>query len=90
LTPKTSGFTTTPSSLAGEIWRTRGEHLPLIAEFAYPFHFQDRAMLGQDALKRTEAFFISLQYSADDYIALNCTKTGTVYRLLGNSPKSHE
>jgi hypothetical protein len=72
------------------IWRTRGEHRPLIGEFGYQFHFQDRAMLGQDALKRAEAFFISLQYSAEDYIALNCTKTGTVYRLLGNSPKSHE
>jgi len=47
-------------------------------------------MLGQDALKRIEAFFISLQYSAEDNIALNCTKTRTVYRLLGNSPKSHE
>jgi hypothetical protein len=31
-----------------------------------------------------------LQYSAEDYIALNCTKTATVYRLLGNPPNSHE
>jgi len=72
------------------IWRTRGEHRPLIGEFAYQFRFQDRALLGKDALKRAEAFFISLQYSAEDYIALNCTKTATVYRLLGNPPKSHE
>ena len=72
------------------IWRTRGEHRPLIGEFAYQFKFQDRNMLGKEALKRAEAFFISLQYSAEDYIALNCTKTATVYRLLGNPPKSHE
>lgn len=72
------------------IWRTRGEHRPLIGEFAYQFRFQDRAMLGTEALKRAEAFFISLQYSAEDYIALNCTKTATVYRLLGNTPKAHE
>ena len=72
------------------IWRTRGEHRPLIGEFAYQFRFQDRNMLGKEALKRAEAFFISLQYSAEDYIALNCTKTATVYRLLGNPPKSHE
>jgi len=72
------------------IWRTRGEHRPLIGEFAYQFKFQDRATLASEALKRAEAFFISLQYAAEDYIALNCTKTGTVYRLLGNSPKSHE
>jgi hypothetical protein len=32
----------------------------------------------------------SLQYAAEDYNALNCTKTGTVCRLLGNPPKSHE
>jgi hypothetical protein len=72
------------------IWRTRGEHRPLIGEFAYQFRFQDRAMLAKEALKRAEAFFIALQYSAEDYIALNCTKTATVYRLLGNPPKSHE
>src|SRR6516225_6827733 len=72
------------------IWRTRGEHRPLIGEFAYQFCFKDRDQLSKDALRRTEAFFISLQYSAEDYIALNCTKTATVYRLLGNAPKSHE
>jgi hypothetical protein len=72
------------------IWRTRGEHRPLIGEFAYQFYFKDRDKLSKDALRRTEAFFISLQYSAEDYIALNCTKTATVYRLLGNPPKSHE
>ena len=72
------------------IWRTRGEHRPLIGEFAYQFHFQDRAMLGKEALRRAETFFIALQYAAEEYIALNCTKTATVYRLLGNTPKSHE
>ena len=72
------------------IWRTRGEHRPLIGEFAYQFKFQDRNLLNKEALRRAEAFFISLQYSAEEYIALNCTKTATVYRLLGNPPKSHE
>ena len=72
------------------IWRTRGEHRPLIGEFAYQFRFQDRDKLSKDALRRTEAFFISLQYSAEDYINLGATKTATVYRLLGNPPKSHE
>jgi len=72
------------------IWRTRGEHRPLIGEFAYQFRFQDRDKLSKDALRRAEAFFIALQYSAEEYIALNCTKTATVYRLLGNAPKSHE
>ena len=72
------------------IWRTRGEHRPLIGEFAYQFRFKDRDKLSKDALRRTEAFFISLQYAAEDYINLGATKTATVYRLLGNPPKSHE
>jgi hypothetical protein len=72
------------------IWRTRGEHRPLIGEFAYQFRFQDRNLLSKEALRRAEAFFVDLQYAAEDYIALNCTKTATVYRLLGNPPKSHE
>jgi hypothetical protein len=72
------------------IWRTRGEHRPLIGEFAYQFRFQDRNQLGKDAMKRAEDFFVALQYEAQDYIMLNATKTGVVYRLLGNPPTSHE
>ena len=72
------------------IWRTRGEHRPLIGEFAYQFKFKNRNELAKPALKRAEDFFIALQYAAEEYIALNCTKTATVYRLLGNPPKSHE
>lgn len=72
------------------IWRTRGEHRPLIGEFAFQFRFKDRALLGKEALRRAEAFFVDLQYAAEDYILLNTTKTATVYRLLGNPPKSHE
>jgi hypothetical protein len=72
------------------IWRTRGEHRPLIGEFAFQFKFKDRALLGKEALRRAESFFIDLQYAAEDYIMLNATKTATVYRLLGNPPKSHE
>jgi len=72
------------------IWRTRGEHRPLIGEFAYQFRFKERDLISKKAMRRAEAFFVDLQYAAEDYIALNCTKTATVYRLLGNPPKSHE
>ena len=72
------------------IWRTRGEHRPLIGEFAFQFKFKDRKELGKEPLQRAEAFFIALQYAAQDWIALNATKTGIVYRLHGNPPKSHE
>lgn len=72
------------------IWRTRGEHRPLIGEFAYQLKFNDRRQLDPEVMKRAEAFFLALQYSAKDWIALNATKTGVVYRLLGNPPKSNE
>ena len=72
------------------IWRTRGEHRPLIGEFAYQIKFNDRGELNREAMKRAEAFFLALQYSAKDWIALNATKTGVVYRMLGNPPKANE
>ena len=72
------------------LWRTRGEHRPLIGEFAFQIRFKDRKELAREAMQRAEAFFIALQYAAEDYIALKATKTGIVYRLLGNSPTSHE
>jgi len=72
------------------IWRTRGEHRPLIGEFAFQIRFKDRKELATEAMKRAEAFFVALQYAAQNYIALKATKTGIVYRLLGNAPNSNE
>lgn len=72
------------------LWRTRGEHRPLIGEFAFQVRFTDRKELNLDAMKRAEAFFIALQYAAQEWIALNATKTGVLYRLHGNAPTSHE
>jgi hypothetical protein len=72
------------------LWRTRGEHRPLIGEFAFQIRFKDRKELHLDAMKRAEAFFIGLQFAAQDWIALNATKTGVLYRLNGNAPTSHE
>ncbi|MGO8838118.1 MAG: hypothetical protein ACLQAH_11525 [Limisphaerales bacterium] len=72
------------------LWRTRGQHRPLIGEFAFQIRFKDRKDLAREAMQRAEAFFIALQYAAESWITLNATKTGVVYRLLGNPPKSHE
>jgi len=72
------------------IWRTRGEHRPLIGEFAFQVSFKNRDDLKAEALQRAEKFFIDLQFAAKDWISLNATKTGVVYRLLGNAPKAHE
>ena len=72
------------------IWRTRGEHRPLIGEFAFQLRFADRRDASLETMKRAERFFLRLQYAAQDYIALNATKTGVVYRMMGNAPKAHE
>ena len=72
------------------IWRTRGEHRPLVGEFASQIRFKDRDDLSPEALARARRFFIALQFAAKDWIALNATKTGVVYRLNGNAPNSHE
>ena len=72
------------------IWRTQGEHRPLIGEFAFQIRFKDRKELALEAMQRAEAFFIALQYAAKDHIALKATKTGIVYNLLGNPPNSYE
>jgi hypothetical protein len=72
------------------LWRTRGDHRPLIGEFAFQFKFKKREELNRKVLKRAEAFFLSLQEAAKDWIALGATKTGVVYRLNGNPPRAHE
>ena len=72
------------------LWRTRGEHRPLIGELGFQIKFKDRKELALGAMKRAEAFFIALQYAAQQWIALDATKTGVVYRLHGNKPTSHE
>jgi hypothetical protein len=72
------------------LWRSRGEHMPLVGEFAFQARFQRREEVHQKAKKRAEQFFITLQYDVKDWISLGTTKTGMVYRLKGNSPQGHE
>jgi hypothetical protein len=72
------------------LWRTRGEHQPLVGEFAFQVKFDSRDDVHQKAKKRCEQFFISLQQDAEDWISLGTTKTGMVYRLKGNAPQGHE
>jgi len=72
------------------LWRARGDHRPLIGEFAFQLKFKRREELREETIRKAEAFFVSLQHEAQDWIALGATKTGVVYRLLGNSPSGHE
>lgn len=72
------------------LWRSRGDHSPLIGEWAFQIKFKRREDLNETAIARGEKFFIALQHAARDWIALGATKTGVVYRLKGNPPRSHE
>jgi hypothetical protein len=72
------------------LWRTRGEHRPLIGELSFQIKVDDWKELSLDAMKRAEAFFVALQFAVRHWIALDATKTGIVYRLNGNAPTSHE
>lgn len=72
------------------LWRTRGEHMPLVGEFAYQAKFERKEDVSNKAKKLCEQFFITLQRDVKDWISLGATKTEMVYRLKGNAPQSHE
>ncbi|HTO75893.1 MAG TPA: hypothetical protein VMQ61_07440 [Thermoanaerobaculia bacterium] len=72
------------------LWRVRGDHRPLIGEFAFEVKFKRQEDLKERAMARAQAFFVALQLAAKDWIDLGATKTGVVYRLKGNPPQAHE
>jgi hypothetical protein len=72
------------------LWRSRGDHRPLIGEFGFQLKFKRSEDLNERALQRAEMLFLSLQDAAKDWIALGATKTAVVYRLKGNPPHAHE
>ena len=72
------------------LWRTRGEHLPLVGEFAFQAKFETRGDVHDKARRRAAALFVRLQQIAQAWVLPNATKTGVVYRLKGNPPQAHE
>ena len=72
------------------VWRTRGDQQQLVGEFSYQCKFEREDEKHAVAMKRAEQFFILLQETVRDWLALSTTKTGTVYRLKGNPPAAHE
>jgi hypothetical protein len=72
------------------LWRSRGDHRPLIGEFSFQIKLKRREDVNEQAFQRAETFFLGLQDAARDWIALGATKTGVVYRLKGTPPQSHE
>lgn len=72
------------------VWRARGDHRPLVGEFAFQFKFKRRENLREAAIEKADAFFKSLQYQAQDWILLGATKTAVVYGIFGNASSGHE
>jgi hypothetical protein len=72
------------------LWRTRGEHKPLVGEFAFQLQFPTRESVAEKPKKLAAQFYVTLQHAVSDWLALGVTKTGMVYRLKGNEPQSHE
>jgi hypothetical protein len=72
------------------LWRTRGEHMPLVGEFAFQAKFERREDVHRKARDLAEQFFVSLQHDVKEWISLGTTKTGIVYRRQGNAPQGHE
>lgn len=71
------------------LWRTRGEHKPLVGEFSYQTKFEHPDDLHDKAKQRCATFFKALQQAAADWVALGTTKTGMVYHLSGTA-QNHE
>jgi hypothetical protein len=72
------------------LWRQRGDHMPLVGEYAFQAKFDRKDELHPKVQRRCEEFFVTLQNIAHDWVSVGTTKTGVVYRLKGNPPQSHE
>ncbi len=72
------------------LWRTRGEHKPLVGEFSFQAKFDDADDLHAKSRVRCEKLFVSLQQVASEWVALGTTKTGMVYKIKGATSESHE
>lgn len=72
------------------LWRTRGEHLPLVGEFAFQLKFDRREDLAARQKSLAAVFYLTLQHQVAEWLALGVTKTAMVYRLKGIGPQSHE
>ena len=72
------------------LWRTRGEHRPLVGEFAFQVKFAKEDALGDKQRRRCALFYTALQHEVAEWLALGVTKTAMVYRLQGNAAVGQE
>lgn len=72
------------------LWRTRGEHLPLVGEFAFQVKFDRKEDVAAKQKALVAQFYITLQREVAGWLARGVTKTAMVYRLKGAGPQGHE
>jgi hypothetical protein len=72
------------------LWRTRGDHRPIVGEYSFQVKFDRRDDVPERAQQLIRQFFITVQHQAGDWISLGTTKTGLVYRLSGHAIERHE
>jgi hypothetical protein len=72
------------------VWRTRGEQLPLVGEFAFQLKFDRKEAIAAKQKKLAVQLYTTLQREVTGWLALGVTKTAMVYRLKGAAPQSHE
>jgi hypothetical protein len=72
------------------VWRTRGEQLPLVGEFAFQLKFDRKEAIAAKQKKLAAQLYVTLQREVAGWLALGVTKTAMVYRLKGAAPQSHE
>jgi hypothetical protein len=83
------GFGVTAASNVA-LWRQRGDQAPLVGEFSFQCRFKRGAAFHKKAMKLCEQFFLSLQKNVKEWVLLGSTKTGIIYGLGGNPPRSHK
>jgi hypothetical protein len=72
------------------LWRTRGDHQPIVGEYSFQVKFDRREDVPGKTEKLVRQFFITLQQDIEEWISLGTTKTGLVYRLKGHAVERHE
>jgi len=72
------------------LWRTRGDHRPLVGEFAFQVKFPRRESVAEKSKRLVAQFYVALQHDVADWMDQGLTKTAVVYRLKRNEPQSHE
>ena len=72
------------------LWRTRGDHKPIVGEYSFQVKFDDRDQVPAKTEKLVKEFFVTLQRDVEGWISLGTTKTGLVYRMKGHAIDKHE